>query len=198
MEECCGSKPEPKEEKGCCSGEKKCECKCEEGKCTCAKEEKKEGCCKESSEDSSSKCKQDPKDQQIQELTNTLQRLQADFENFRKRNEKLQEEFVKFASKNLIIKLLPLLENFDLAMQNTKNQDECIKGIKLIHQQLNDLFKSEGVKPIPCKKGMKFDPNLHEAMMTGEGKKDTILQVLSPGYTMHGKVIRSAKVKVAK
>ena len=200
MEGCCGSKPEQKQEKeGCCMDEAQAEKKCckGEGECACKKEGKKcgEGDCSDSSSPSCT----NPKDQHIQDLTSTLQRLQADFENFRKRSEKMQQEFIKFASKNMIVKLLPTVENFDLAMNNTENQKEFTKGVKLIHKQMHDLMKSEGVEQIPAKEGQAFDPNLHEAMMTGEGKKkNSILQVLAPGYTMHGQVIRPAKVKVAK
>lgn len=143
--------------------------------------------------------KQD-KEKENKELLETLQRLQADFENYRKRTEKQNQEFCKFANKELIIKILPLLDNFELALKNTKNHDEFIKGIELIYSQLITLLEEQGLKKIETIGG-KFNPHLHEALMQEkheDKEENIIIEEFQKGYTLNDQIIRHSKVKVSK
>ena len=164
--------------------------KCCQGHC----QEQKENNCSEQADKS---CEQDSKDKQIIELTNDLKRVAAEFENFRKRMDKQNEDYKQFAKKGIIIDLLNIADNFNLALKNTKDQEQFVKGVEMIYGQFMGLLEEEGVLPINSKK---FDSNLHEVLLTEKSDKEdyTILEELTKGYTMHGKVIRHAKVKIAK
>lgn len=142
--------------------------------------------------------KTDEKDKKIEELTETLQRLQAEFENYRKYVEKSRIEFQKYAQADLIEKLLPILDSFELAFKNTNNKEEFLKGIELVYSQLYSLLEKQGLKNIEAKG--KFDPHLHEVLLKEESDKeeDTILEELQKGYMLNDKVIRYSKIKVSK
>jgi len=131
------------------------------------------------------------------ELTLHLQRLQAEFENFKKRNENDNAKFIKLANKELIKQLLPILDNFQLAFQN-KDSKEFVKGMELIYSNFFSILEENGLKKIDCKG--KFDPYKHEVLLTEESKQEpeTILEELQSGYSLNGEVVRSAKVKVSK
>lgn len=158
------------------------------------KEEHKEKELKECKEE----VKKDKKDEKIEELTETLQRLQAEFENYRKYIEKTKEEFVKYAKADIIEKLLPLLDSFEMALKNTTDKERFVKGVELIYSQLYSLLEKEGLKKIKAEG--KFNPNFHEVLLKEESDKeeDTILEELQKGYMLHDKVIRHSKVKVSK
>lgn len=132
-----------------------------------------------------------------------LQRLTADFENYRKRVEKEREDFVKFSKEDLIHELLPILDNFEMALYHVKNTTEprkIIEGIELVERQFHNILKKEGLQVIEAK-GKKFDPHIHDAIMHEETDKHLegfIVEELRKGYTLSGKVIRPAQVKVAK
>ncbi|MBW2974763.1 nucleotide exchange factor GrpE [Candidatus Woesearchaeota archaeon] len=142
--------------------------------------------------------KPDIRDQKIAELTETLQRLQAEFENYKKYVEKSQIEFRKYAEAGLIEELLPVLDSFELAFKNTANREELVKGIELIYSQLYSLLEKKGLNKIPA--AGKFDPHLHEVLLKEKSDKeeDTILEELQKGYKLNDKVIRHSKVKVSK
>lgn len=142
--------------------------------------------------------KEDKKDNQIQELTESLQRLQAEFENFKKRTEKEKSDFCKYAEKDLMLELLPILDNFELALNNTKNKDEFIKGVELIYAQLVSALEKKGLKKIET--AGRFDPYKHEALMQEESDQEegTILEELQKGYELNNIILRTAKVKVSK
>jgi molecular chaperone GrpE len=134
------------------------------------------------------------------ELLDSLQRLQAEFENYRKRTEKEKEEYRSFANLQLLTQFLPVLDNFELALSHAKGCDEqLVKGMELVYAQLIEVLETNHVKPI-VPNGV-FDPYRHEAILT-EAKegitKNTILEVLQKGYEVEGRVLRTAKVKVAK
>ena len=145
----------------------------------------------------------------ISDLTNTLQRLQADFENYRKRTEKERLEHTKFACQNAIVELLPVLDNFELALKHTSNKkkdsknlhttNDFVKGIELVYAQLLGIMSKLGLKPIDTL-GEKFNPELHEVLMSEESKKDKnkIIEVFQMGYALNGRIIRTSKVKVTK
>lgn len=132
---------------------------------------------------------------------NRALRLQADYENLRRRTRQEREELLKFGSEQLIKNLLPVLDNFERALASAGDGGEkFISGVEMIHRKLNEVLNAEGLTPIPAK-GEPFDPNLHEAVMqvedTGE-PENTIAEELRRGYYLKGKVIRPSMVKVAK
>jgi len=141
----------------------------------------------------------DEKDKKIGELIDTLQRLQAEFENYKKYVEKQKSGFVKYAKEDLIVKILPILDSFEMALKNTDDKEKFVKGVELIFSQLYQLLENEGLKPIEAL-GKTFDPYKHEVLLTQESDKeeDTILEELQKGYILDDKVIRHTKVKVAK
>ncbi len=140
----------------------------------------------------------DPKDQKIKELTESLQRLQAEFENFKKRTDKEKQDFCKYAEKELMVELLPVLDNFELALKNTKDNSEFIKGVELIYAQLVSGLEKKGLKIIETQG--KFDPHKHEVLLQEESDKDSgeILEELQKGYQLNETILRTAKVKVSK
>ena len=145
-----------------------------------------------------SKKKEDEYKKKIAELTEDLKRLQAEFENFKKRCENQNADFRKYSEARIMEEMLPIIDTFDIAMESNNHDDEFSKGIKLIHNQIHDFLKKKGLKPIMCR-GQKFDPYYHEVMLSVEGDDDgTVLEELQKGYILHEKVLRHSKVKVSK
>ena len=130
----------------------------------------------------------------LEETTNLLKKVQADFENYQKRTEKEKQEFTKYACGEIVKELLPILDSFELAIRNTKNKD-----IEAIYSQLWQMLSSQGVKRIKSL-NEKFDPYFHEALLQEESNKEegTILEELQSGYTLNDVLIRPTKVKIAK
>ena len=131
-------------------------------------------------------------------------RNQADLENTRKRLDREKQEFVKFANEGLIFDLLNVLDDLErtvaLAESGKEEISAFLKGIEMILAHLYEMLKNHGVKPIEAE-GKLFDPNFHEALMQVENKElpeHTIMEVLQKGYLIHGRVLRTAKVKVSK
>jgi len=137
--------------------------------------------------------KNEETEKQLNEYKELLQRLQAEFENYRKRVEEEKQNIVKFSCQNLIENLLDVLDNFDLAFKNTENKESFIKGVELVYSQFYSILEKEGLKKI--KTEGKFNPEFHEALMK-QGEGDEILEELQPGYILNDKVIRPAKVKM--
>ncbi|MBN2112371.1 nucleotide exchange factor GrpE [Candidatus Woesearchaeota archaeon] len=139
-----------------------------------------------------------PKDS-TKELIETLQRVQADFENYKKRVEKEKKEFTKIACSGIISEILPILDTFELALKNTDDKEEFTKGVEMIYSQLFSTLEKIGLKPIESE-GKKFDPYLHEALMQEESDKEegTVIEEFQKGYLLNGKVIRHSKVKISK
>lgn len=137
---------------------------------------------------------------ELQELTELLQRVQANFENYRKQAEKRFEEFQQFSNKEIILQLLEIIDNFELALKNSKNCDKenFIKGMELIYSQLNNVLENQGLKPIQTE-NQKFDPYLHEALIKEKSDlpENTVLEEFQKGYILNGKVIRHAKIKLS-
>ena len=133
-----------------------------------------------------------------------LKRLQADYDNYRKRTLKEHLLYIKRANKDLIEKFLPIIDNFELALVTGKKQnrekDEFYKGVKMIHGKLMELLKKENVKVIDPQ-GEEFDPRVCEAAVT-EAVEDTeegkILEVMRKGYMIDDFLLRPAVVKVCK
>ena len=136
--------------------------------------------------------------EKIAELTETLQRLQAEFENYRKRTEKEKAEFVKYAKAELMQSLLPTIDTFEIALKSTKDNEKFAKGMEMVYAQLVSTLQSEGLKPIECV-GKKFDPYLHEVMLKEKSDKDDgfVLEELQKGYMLNDRVLRHSKVKIS-
>lgn len=138
------------------------------------------------------------KDKKIEELTDTLKRLQAEFENYKKRVEKEKAEFVKFAHADVVAEMLPVLDSFEIALKNTSDKEKFVEGIKIIFAQFHSILEAEGLKPIKAA-GEKFDPYRHEVLMKEESDKPegTILEEFQKGYMLNDKVLRFSKVKIS-
>ena len=138
------------------------------------------------------------KTQKIEELTDTLKRLQAEFENFKKRVDREKTEFVKYAHADVILQLLPVLDSFEIALKNTNDGEKFVEGIKIIYAQLYSALEAEGLKPIKAA-GERFDPYKHEVLMKEESDKpeETILEEFQKGYMLNDRVLRHSKVKVS-
>jgi molecular chaperone GrpE len=156
------------------------------------KEQKLKECKKEAK-------KTDEKDKKIEELTDTLQRLQAEFENYRKYVEKQSHDFRKYAKADLICNLLSVLDSFELALKNTSDKEKFVKGVELIFSQLFSTLEKEGLRPIKAE-GEKLDPLKHEVLLKEKSDKeeDMVIEELQKGYMLGEKVIRHSKVKVSR
>jgi len=139
-----------------------------------------------------------------QENWDKFLRLQADFDNTRKRLEREKQDFVKFANEGIILELLTILDDLertvDLAQSKDQNLSSFLKGVEMILAHLYQMLKEYGVKPIEAE-GKIFDPNYHEALMQIENKdipEHTVVEELQKGYLLNERVIRTAKVKVSK
>lgn len=152
-------------------------------------------------------CKEDLKEKKhevseekkkIEELTELLQRILADFDNYKKRVEKERQETSYFMKKDMVTSLLPVLDMFELALRHTENKDEFVKGIQMIYAQFLATLENEGLSVI--KETKTFNPHLHEAVMTEDSNEPegTILEELQKGYLLGNKVIRFSRVKISK
>jgi molecular chaperone GrpE len=136
-----------------------------------------------------------------QDLTNTLVRLQADFDNYRKRTEKERDQARHRGVEYLIEQLLPVLDGFDraLAAHDDPAYEDYRKGFELIRKQLWDVLAKQGVHRIESV-GKEFDPNMHHAIEhvpTTEYPDGAVIDEFQPGYTFHHRVLRPAMVRVA-
>ncbi len=134
-------------------------------------------------------------------LLDRLARLQAEFENARKRAAKENADFRDFAVADAARALLPVIDNFNLALKNADARPEDLrKGVELIHKQLQDVLQKLNVQRIPAK-GEPFDPRLHEAIEmveSDEAPDHHVLEELQPGYRIKDRLLRPAMVRVAK
>ena len=133
------------------------------------------------------------------EYLDHLRRLQAEFDNYRKRVLKEQTDAVERAAAPAIQRLLEVLDDFELALMSANDKpdfDRFLHGVELVYAKLADTLKAEGLERIDAQ-GKPFDPERHEALMqTGEGDRLVVADVLRPGYTLRGRVIRPAGVRV--
>jgi len=142
------------------------------------------------------------KDNLSKEYLKHLERLQADFDNYKKRQEKKQKEFIEFANEGLINNLLSVIDNLERALDSTKNEKDtkAIKeGINNTLKEFRNILQKEGVKPMQSI-GHRFDPYKHEAVMrieTDKYSEDTVTEEFRKGYYIKSKVLRPAIVKVA-
>ena len=138
-----------------------------------------------------------------QEYLEGWQRTRADFLNYKKEELERTEEMIKFAKEGMILKILSILDNFEIAENNLPQnlkEDKNIKGFLLIKEQLKEFLKQNGVEEMDLK-GKKFDPAFCEVIEAIEDKdkeSGVIIEEVQKGYKIDGKVLRPAKVKVAK
>ena len=141
-------------------------------------------------------------DPKVEELTNDLKRMTADFANYRKRNEAERTDFAKFAKADLIAKLLDVLDGYDRALATVPDElkgQPWVEGMWLVERKLRRVLESEGLEPIDSL-GNPFDPYLHEAVayVDSDEPEGTVTQEHQKAYRLHDRVIRPALVTVAK
>lgn len=148
------------------------------------------------------KNKKDKKDEKIEELTDRLTRQMAEFDNFRKRSEKEKSQMYEIGAKDVIEKILPVVDNFErglLGLTEEEKSDPFVEGIDKIYKQLMTTLEGIGVKPIEAV-GQEFDPDFHNAVMHVEDEafgENTIAEEFQKGYTYRDGVVRHSMVKVA-
>jgi len=140
-----------------------------------------------------------------EEYLNGWKRERADFINYKKDEAERISTLIKYANEDIILKVIPILDNFNLAEKHAQKDDESAKGFLLIKKQLEDLLSKEGIEAIEVL-GKPFDANTMEIvgesdfvrsdLTKSEDKKDFVAEEIQKGYTMHGKLIRPAKVKL--
>ena len=134
-------------------------------------------------------------------LFDRLARLQAEFDNYRKRAAKENADYRDFAVADVARTLLPVIDNFSLALKSSVAKPEDLrKGVELIHKQLQDVLQKMNVQRVPAQ-GEPFDPNVHEAIEVVESNDvpdHHVLEELQPGYRIKGRLLRPAMVRVAK
>ena len=141
---------------------------------------------------------------QISELKTGWQRTQADFENFRNRTQKEKQESLKSAGCDLMLKILPVIDNFELALKHKPKDLEkntYVQGLEHIKTQLAQILVCEGLTLIEVKLGDQFNPNIHEALSSEKSDKfqeGQIIAIVENGYKFGDKVLKPVKVKVGK
>ena len=141
--------------------------------------------------------KKNAKDERIDELTQDLQRVQADFVNYQRRAESERLEIMAMAKQEVTKQLLPILDNIDRGLAHLPEElvdNDWAKGVQQVGKQAEEMLKSLGIERIVAV-GERFDPHQHEAI-SQDGEGDMVTAELQPGYRMGDKVIRHAMVKV--
>lgn len=138
----------------------------------------------------------------LEALRERLLRSAADYENSKKRLIKEREEFVKFSQENLLRRLLPVLDNLERALAHLQdssgtNFKNTAAGIQMVLKQLAEVLKNQGLNRFKAV-GETFDPHRHEAVgfVHGQGKEDEVVEEIEPGYMLHDRLLRAAKVRV--
>lgn len=128
------------------------------------------------------------------------QRAKADFINYRKEELARLEEVAKYGSEELLRDLIGVLDSFDLGLRALEKAGPVEKGVYMIRSQLVDILKKRGVEKISVKAGDNFDPSMAEAVAEAESDKSagTVLEEIEPGWRLHDKILRPARVKLAK
>lgn len=143
--------------------------------------------------------KKDAKDVRIEELTDRLQRSVAEFDNFRKRTEKEKASMYIVGAKEVVEKILPIVDNFERGLATAAEGDAFAEGMKMVYKQLMTTLEEMGVKPIEAV-GKEFNPDFHNAVMHVEDEEageNMIVEEFQKGYTYKDFVVRHSMVKVA-
>ena len=134
---------------------------------------------------------------QAEKYLDMARRLQADFDNYRKRTQRENEEFRKYACSSIVGDLLTVVDDLDRALEHAGEETEFVKGIRGVRANLMKVLEANGLSEIPAD-GM-FDPERHEALCAVDGDEDgRIAEVFQKGYTLNGRVLRYSKVKVTR
>ena len=153
-------------------------------------------------EEKASEKKKDPKDEKIDELNDKLRRSMAEFDNYRKRTDKEKSAMYEIGAKDVIEKILPIVDNFERGLNSIPEDAKgsaFADGMEKIYKQFVKTLDDMGVKPIEAV-GKPFDPNFHNAVMHVEDEsagENTVVEVFQQGYALGDKVLRFAMVKVA-
>lgn len=131
----------------------------------------------------------------LQEMMTISQHALADLQNFRRRSEEEKTNFIQYANADLMLDLLPVIDNMHRAFNHEPKDENWIKGVEQTMKQLTQVLEKRNLKAIDTT-NQKFDPTLHEALLVGPGEKDLILAELEKGYMLGEKVIKRARVKV--
>ena len=201
------SEAEPAEEQ---TGEQPCEEEAGEHE-----ESEEECCCEEEAAESGSECEEkagktgwfarkknkekEKFEQQIADLTDLLRRNRAEFDNFRKRTEKEKANMYRIGARDIVEKILPVVDSFERGLSQAQEGDPFAEGMQLIYKQLMTALEELGVKPIEAV-GKPFDPDFHNAVMhvdDEEAPEDTVVEEFQKGYTYKDSVVRHSMVKVA-
>ena len=146
--------------------------------------------------------KKDKKDEKIEELTDKLTRQMAEFDNFRKRTEKEKSQMYEVGAKDIIEKILPVVDNFERgldAVKEEEKEDPFVQGMEKVYKHLLTTLEGIDVKPIEAV-GQQFDPNFHNAVMHVEDEnfgENVVAEEFQKGYTYRDSVVRHSMVKVA-
>jgi len=133
-----------------------------------------------------------------EEYLASWQRAQADFLNFKRRNEQERLEFNKFANASAFLSMLPVLDDLERALTAIPPEfadQKWVEGVRLVERKFKSALELQSVKPVLAL-GMAFDPNFHEAVRQDKGPEGMVLQEFQKGYTLNGKLLRPAKVVV--
>ena len=145
------------------------------------------------------KKEKDKFEQQIEDLTDRLKRSMAEFDNYRKRTEKEKSSMYIIGAKDIVEKMLPIVDNFERGLAQAPEDDPFAEGMKMIYKQMMTAFDEMGVKAIEAV-GKEFDPNLHNAVMHVEDEsvgENVVVEEFQKGYTYKDFVVRHSMVKVA-
>lgn len=161
-------------------------------------------------EDIKNKHREDPAIEELQKIVERLekekseyltgwQRAKADFINYKKEEAQRLEEFMKFSTMGIVDELLHVVDSFDLGLATIRDA-EAIRGMQLIRAQLEEALRKYGLEKITVHKGKPFDPKFEEALgeVLSEEKEGMVAEEVSKGYTIHGKVVRPARVMISK
>ncbi len=144
------------------------------------------------------------KAQEAERLQERLLRLQAEFDNYKKRMAREKAEFLKFATESLLLEFLPILDNLERAVASARaesaNREAVADGIEMIVRLFRSALDKAGVKPMEAT-GQPFDPGLHQAIAqveTADGPENLVVEEVQKGYLLEGRVLRAAMVKVSR
>ena len=143
--------------------------------------------------------KKDKSEQKVEELTDRLKRTMAEFDNFRKRTEKEKSSMYIIGAKEIVEKILPVVDNFERGLAQAQEGDAFADGMKMIYKQLTTTLDELGVKPIEAV-GKEFNPDFHNAVMHVEDEEvgeNIVVEEFQKGYTYKDFVVRHSMVKVA-
>lgn len=149
-------------------------------------------------EDEEKEATKKPSDE-VNEYQERYQRLLADFDNYKKREEANKADFKKFASSSLVEKLLPVIDNLDRALAKADENDAFVEGVVMTRKELLKVLENEGLEEIPSD-GCEFDHNIHQAVLaedSDEVESNHIIETFQKGYKLNGRLLRPAMVKVA-